>query len=119
MRSHLALEKDMLHGSSFEKVLLKPGLADTPQEGGGTSSARVAVEANTFRACCQNAVAISVMALEEFSNRRKLQVIVQVCKPVMEWHTSQNLEIRSCAGAFKWVLSQVGGGFLAHVEAIV
>ena len=50
-RSYLALEKDMLHGTGFDKMVLQTTDAEVVDEGGGsTSSARVTMEAKSLRA---------------------------------------------------------------------
>ena len=75
-RTFLSLEKDFLAGKGIKKVFLKAGEAETVGDGGGsTSSARVTLEDRSLRQCMQNAMTISVMFLQDSTNKRRLAII--------------------------------------------
>ena len=95
-RTFLALECDMLKGKKFETLVIKAGQADNIKEGNNsTSSARLAIDDRTLRACAQNAVAISVMMLSDPKNKRLVSMIYHFSLPLLQWHTAQNKAQRS------------------------
>ena len=72
-RTVLALEKDCLVGKLFTQKLTKmvqKVTAEHPLENDSTDPRRIQLEDRTLRAACKNAIAISVLTLQETQNRR-------------------------------------------------
>ena len=57
--------------------------------------------------------------LGEVSHRHLISVIVNCCKPVEAWHSTQNKALRSEKGTSSWILDQLEGDFMKHVNAIM
>ena len=108
-RMFLCLELDMLHGAAVRRLVLRPGAADHFGEGGGsTASDRITIEDRSLRSCLQNALVVSVMFLQDRTNKQRMVIVVGVAQHLRKWHGHQSSFLRSCANALQWMEEQVG-----------
>ena len=117
-RTFAALELDMLKGKQFQdRIALRLGDADAPEEGGGQTSGRLTVEDRSLKGACQNAVVLSVMMLSEDSNLRLMNSVLSVGLVVKSCHTEQVKELRSVDGSQAWLTRQIAeGGYIEHIQ---
>ena len=108
----LALEEGLIQNRQLIKRLsLTVGKAAIVAEGGGTTSGSlVKIEDKTVQSCCQNAILVSLLFLSDFTNHRLCSMVVAAGRPVLDWHTEQNRELRSCDGIERWFLAQLTEG---------
>ena len=57
------------------------------------------------RSCAQNAVELSVLALQDLSNRRMAEIILAGGRWVKQWHAQTNKQ-RDVPTQHQWVLDQ-------------
>ena len=84
-----------------------------------TAPSVLTLDDKIVRGTCQNALVIAVAMLGEASHRHLISVIVNCVKPVEAWHSTQNKELRSEKGSASWILDQLEGDFMTHVNAIM
>jgi hypothetical protein len=118
---YCALEMDFLRGRSLAaRLKLKPGLAESAPEGGGTTNVRtITIEDRSLREVCANGVAIRAVTLSNQTNHRIVKIIGQACGLVKHWDGKQRQLQRSTYGTRTFVKEQVGGGFMAHLSSLV
>ena len=66
-----------------------------------------------------NAVITSNVMLARPENKRVVDIICDSSRPVLIWHTEQYKKLRSSDASEKWLLHQLAGGLLKHVEDIL
>ena len=112
----LCIELDFLQGSSFtKKIALKQNLvanAVGPEGEETTSSVVPSVDGKILRSCCQNAAVISMVLLEDDSNRRLMSVIYHVHSPLDTHQSESNTQCRSVEGNRKFLAEQANGGLM-------
>ncbi len=120
-RTYLAIEQGMLSGKLFKEKLKKAASSATssslPNE--STDGRRLQLDDRTLRKCCSNAVAMSVLTLQEQQHKRTIQLIVAAGAPLDRWHTDQNRTLRSAVATSQWLKEQTAGGFMEHVVEFV
>lgn len=116
-RTMLALEQGMLQGKHLRERLCQQveraessALPDTSTDG-----RRLQLEDRKLRACCANAVAISVLALQDPLHRRAISLIVAAGAPLDRWHTVQNCKLRSIADTEEWLVQQIAADYMKTV----
>lgn len=118
-RSYLSLEAGFLKGRAFtEKVTVKQPLADSAPASDAlapTATRGLPLEDKSLRQCCQNAVVISMLTLEDSHHHRAVRSIVEVTNVLDAWHTTQSRLLRSVSETQSWVIGQVSGDFMSHV----
>ena len=105
-------------GCAVEKLVLRPGAAESFGDGGGsTSPSRSTVEDRSLRSCLQTAQVTSVMFLQDPQNRMRLEIFLAVGQCLRAWHGTQSQTLR-CAGAPSlWIAEQAGRGtFFEHIH---
>lgn len=119
-RTYLALETDCLSGRKLqERIALRLGVTETVPEAGAPVRAHVHLEDRGLKSACQNCIAISVMVLQSITNRRVINCVTAGASKVLDWHSEQNRQLRSCDATARLLLSQtVGGAYMAHVVDI-
>eukprot|EP00969_Alexandrium_andersonii_P279297 12345163-Alexandrium_andersonii.AAC.1 len=120
-RTWLALELDLLGAKKVtDKVCVKMGAAETMSEAGGsTSAARITFEDRNSLAFAKNALVASVVLLDNQDHRKVVQLVCACAKPVLAWHTEQSRSLRSAVATSEWLVEQVVGGLMQHIEAII
>jgi hypothetical protein len=115
-----ALELDMLRGKKLQTIIVKTSEAEAGGEHmGSTSGTRIGMEDKTFKGCFDNALITSVAMLLDESNLRINESILAPTRHLKIWQGSQSKAIRSCLAAETWLVGQVTGDYMAHVDAIV
>lgn len=76
-------------------------------------------EDKALRKLAQNAVAISVLALQERRHQRLMGIICSVCAPLGEYHTLQNKTLRSTQDSATFSVEAVSGSYLEHLKDFV
>ena len=111
-RGYFAVENDMLCGKAFERIVMDIGPAATVSEGGRrvSTTTNITMDVKVLRAACGTAVAISVVLLGNCGSRRKVKMVCKVLGVLKDWHTAQNLALRSCSGALEFIRGQVANG---------
>lgn len=113
-RTFCALELDFLRGKKFERLVLRG--AEPAAEGGRTTSiSKVGFEEKTLRSCAANSVAISVMVLSDYENKRTVDILVGSSRHLLQWQARQSHVLRSAPECADWMASQADGGAIAHV----
>lgn len=118
-RTFLSLELDFLAGQRFVDKLTVKGKEDASLSGGTTDPRRLQVDDRALRGICSNAVAVSVLTLDDFSHRRVVDIILTAQRPLDAFHTEQNRVLRDVGGTRRWLLQQIGGGIRQHLVAFV
>lgn len=114
-RTLLALELDFLSGSAFvQKVVMKEDGAEK-----STDPRKPQIDEKGLRACCGNAVTISVMTLSDFAHRRATDIVLTLQKPLDSFHSHQNRTLRDVESTRSWLLDQVSGGLGRHLSEFV
>lgn len=96
----MAPEHDMVGGKKFiEKALVLDSSAKAADDedagrAGCTNSALAAARTRMLRGCCADAIAITVVLLEDEKNFWVASMVVAVCEPLLQWHGRQNVELR-------------------------
>lgn len=94
-RTTAALDLDFLKGHGFNKrIVLRQDGDDAGENASSTSAKRIKIEDRALRSIAHNAVIISVMMLEDESNRRIVGSFLAVARPVKRWHQHQNEFLR-------------------------
>jgi hypothetical protein len=120
-RETLGLEYDMLHSA---KLLKKVNFAplqqdDVAEEGGSTNTHKLQFDDRQSMAFATNAVITSNVMLARPENKRIVDIIVESTRPVLVWHTEQHKVLRAADASEQWLLHQLAGCLLKHVEAIM
>ena len=76
----------------------------------------LSTEAKTLRAACENAVPIRAVFLQHQENFREVSTICESFTEVEEWHTTQNVELRSSEDTLAWLKEQHNGEFWNHIN---
>lgn len=116
-RTWVALEEDFLKGRSLARMVIKAPAA--PEGETTTNPDHMQWDDKQFRACCQNAVVVSVLVLSSLSNRRYLSMMWAASRSCEMWHGKQNKQNRSSAGCTDFMVEQSVGGFHEHITEIL
>lgn len=117
-RSVTALNENCLKGRRFDEKVVKAGAVEAHLAEKSTKAA-VDVNVRMFKENCENGVAVSCMFLSDDTTRRLLLLIRVACRPLQEWHSSQNHELRSREGVVVWMTDAVCGGATKHAASCV
>lgn len=121
-RTYCALEFDFLGNKGLSKLIIHGearASVEDGEEGGQTGANRPTVDDAVLRSVACNAVAISQLLLSDRSNQRHCEILSLSARVLKEWHTEQNKEQRSAAGAKKWAVGQVQGGYMQMCASIL
>ena len=116
----LAIELDMLKGTKFvTKVALKTSVVQSAMELDTTSSSVPSIDGKVLKSCCQNAVVVGMMMLDDVDNKRLLHAMTYPCLPLNDLHSLQNTECRSVDGNKAYCAKQVNGDFMKTMKDIM
>lgn len=115
---HVAIELGMVTDKQVDKLTLSADAGDSTDPR-STAPSVLTLDDKIVRGTCQNALVIACAMLGESSHRHLVSIIVNCCKPVEEWHSAQNKLLRSEKDSAKWILDQLEGDFMKHVNAIL
>ena len=111
----------MLKGRKFnEKITATPGPAEGIGPHASTNTKQVHIEDKSLRACCQNAVVVSVLALEEDDHQR-VQNIINVNSCEFEAMSTAIIKnTKSTSDTAQWRLKQFReNGFAQHFNSFI
>lgn len=116
----LSLEHGFLQGKALQqKLLVKASVLDEAEALQTTSSSIPQLDGKVFKSCCQNAVAIACLFLNEYRHKRTMSIMVAIAGPVDEFHGTTNAFCKSAANNSEWVVKTVGGDFMQHLFEII
>ena len=116
---YVALEEDMLGGKRLLYYRISQEALQEGQEQTSTASSLVTAQDRLLRNAAQNSVVITIMLLEETKNKRLVQMVTTLAKPIKLWHSTQNVELRDADRTRAWFQSQVQGGVVDHLVQIM
>ena len=114
-RTFLALEMGWLKGSKFVQKITAKGSGASATAAGGTHPKHLQVDDRVLRKCCANAVVISVLTLDDANNKRVVKAVVEVQRPLNDYHTLQNRTCRSGPECSEWLVGQTTGEYDKHL----
>ena len=115
-RGYLALEENMLQGSAFKKLALKPNVGDGAEK--ETDVGITQVDAKLLRGSCQNNVTVSVMTLGQYRHRWITAVMVHSTRLVPTWQGAHIKECKGTDGHSKWLRGQFSHLFAEHIREL-
>ena len=118
-RTYVALELDKLGNRALvEKLKLDPTVAAVEEPSGerASTSKTTTIDEKAVRKCCENALVISVLVLQDDHHYRVAQIMACAAAVLKRWHTDQNKILRCSGGSLKFWTDQVEGGYLTHVN---
>ena len=116
----LAIEMDFLQGAQFtEKIAMKGNLVQKALDQDTTSSAIPSVDGKALKSCCQNAVVVGLMLLDDPANRRLLSIMTLPCMPLDSLHSDQNKKCRSVDDNRSYAAEVVNGGLMKVCKEII
>lgn len=118
-RTLLALEQDMLRGKKFEAKLTLKAKHVEGASGSTTNPTHLQLDDRALRGCCENAVVVSILTLDDADHRRVVDCVLTAQAPLDKWHTEQNRTLRSTESTRGWLLQQVSGAYRANVQAFI
>lgn len=116
---YCGVETGLLSGRKIEKLVIRESPGDLEGLTLRDSTSQPSSIDKALRSCCQNALQISTLILEEPYHLLLTKVIVASCQEGERWHSIQNTALRSSEGATSWLLSQLDGGYMTHVGDIL
>jgi hypothetical protein len=117
-RLYIGLELDMLPKARFtERLKLRVAAAAAPKEGerAETAADRLTLDDRAIRKVSGNAIQISVAYRSDPGNRRLLTIAVGGFKPTKNWHTRTQQTLRCVDNAEKYIVNEIGKGYMEHV----
>ena len=117
----LSLDCDFLKGKFFiHKLTLRKGHdGDIDSDAGPTNPHKLSVADQSLRPCCENAVCISVMVLQEDNHRRLVQQFLEPMQIVRRWCGEGLTELKCVDGNQQWIGKQANGACMGHINDIV
>jgi hypothetical protein len=116
-RQMVGLELDMFKSKRFEaKMIVKASALEPAGESGGPTGSKILhVEDKALKACCDNAVCISVAMLTGPSNRRLCDLVIIAAEGSKVWRAKMVKECRSSDGCRKFLIAQSCGAFVQNL----
>lgn len=81
-----------------------------------TTAAAAKREALIIKQAAKNPVYHAFLMYCDVENRFKQWIIAMLSQPLHDWHSSQNVELRSTKTSFIWLVKQPRGGFMEHIK---
>ena len=83
----------------------------------GQSMAAAKKEAFSIKQARGNPIYHAYLRYADDENYFRQSIICNVLRPLHEWHSTQNVELRIVQGTEAWLQAQCSGGYLAHIQA--
>ena len=116
----LCIELDMLYGTKFmSKIALKTHFVQDAASLDTTSSALPSIDGKVLKSCCQHALVVSLMLVEDHDNKRLLSIMTLPCMPLSENHSEQNKACRSVVLNRGYAAKVVSGGLVGVCRQII
>lgn len=103
---YVALEGDMMTGSSFVKLALGKPMVK------GTDAKRESSEEAALRKACANQLVQATMFMLDPDTEMIEWLLVVTSEAWEQWHGRQNRKLRSCGDSPVWLQAELGGDFL-------
>jgi hypothetical protein len=113
-REYLALESGALTtrlASKFVMAASGPSADRTT-----TDSSKLSAADRAMRNSQQSAVVCSVGMYSEPCHERFVRLLITAGEPTEQWHGAQNQRLRSSHDTKEWLIEQVSGGLMKHIE---
>ena len=119
-RTMLAIEGDMLKGKRMAKLQVKLTASEAPGDdsSGPTSAKRLNIEDKVVRDCCQSAVVVSVMGLNDYDHRSEVNMVVHLSKPLDDYATEVS-RLRAVSEYEEFMKKMTCGGFTQLLMSFV
>ena len=115
-RSTLSLESDIVTNVALAKIQpVKPGAPEAGSDGGSTNPKLLQLADKSSLAGMANAVATSMLTLQNSNMRRTMAVINPVGKVFNKWQEWMQDLTKSAEGTSKYIRRNANGGFTAHL----
>ena len=100
-RTHASVENDLVHGKSFAQKVdrILAAAEEIPEEGATTNVKRITAEQKTMVGACKQAVGASVWLLNNSSNEKLVNMVVELSDPLEDYCTEpieQNRDADTC-----------------------
>lgn len=103
---YVALEGDMMTGSSFVKLALGKPMVK------GTDAKRESSEEAALRKACANQLVLATMFMLDPDTEMIEWLLVVTSEAWEQWHGRQSRKLRSCGDSPVWLQAELGGDFL-------